>query len=277
MIHRDEYWSHAEDAASHLGTMGAYPVDLVLEGGSGMAGLGEELLPGAKRIELDAAPFWPAAKVPGHAPEALYGRIGEHHVLVLAGRVHVYEGYTPLEAGFPAAVAKALEARLLVVLNSAGGLNQHFAVGSMMVHTGFINFQGDNALAHVLSPDAGELFVDPNPTYHRQHSELLYKALSASGQAVHQGTYLAVRGPIYETRSELVMMRGFGADAIGMSTVPEVSVAHWLGLPAVGLSVITNECFGTEQVGHGAVVKAGQLAMPRLAAGLKQFVEQVKL
>jgi purine-nucleoside phosphorylase len=147
-------------------------------------------------------------------------------------------------------------------------------MGELMLHTDFINFQGDNALAHLKTDSAAERFVDPKPAYEPEASALLGRRLADAGARVHEGVYVGVRGPIYETRAELAMLRSFGADAIGMSTVPEVALCQFLRLPAVGVSVITNECFGTAPVSHDEVVSGSQAAIPLLAKGVRAFLDQ---
>jgi purine-nucleoside phosphorylase len=214
------------------------------------------------------------ASVTGHGRDAVYGRIGDTGVLVLTGRIHIYEGHDPLTAGFPAAVARAAGARLLVITNAAGGLNQHYREGDLMVHRDFINFQHDNAMAHLETESVVERYVDPKPPYHLKASELVAQALVRTRLDVHYGVYIGVRGPIFETRAELAMMRSFGADAIGMSTIPEVTVAAFFGLPVVGISTITNECFGATGTDHAAVLAVSNRVAPKLSSGLTLFLEE---
>lgn len=273
MIHRREYMQRADAAAAALTSAGLGPADVVLQCGSGIAPIADLLLPdGPKRMPLADVPHLPAPRVAGHGHEAVYGVVGNARVLVLTGRLHVYEGHSPEIAGFPAAVAKALGARLYIATNAAGGLNQHFAAGDAMIHSDFVNFQGDNAVAHIATDDAAERFVDPKPAYQPEASRAVGRHLAAAGLSVHEGVYVSVRGPLYETRAELYMLRSFGGDAIGMSTVPEISICCFLRLAAVGVSIITNECFAPDAVTHDAVVAGSVNAIPQLAAGLRAFL-----
>lgn len=222
---------------------------------------------------MDEIPNFPPSRVPGHGRELIHGSINGHNVLILAGRIHIYEGHDPLTAGFPAALAAACGAQRFMLTNAAGGLNQHFRQGSVMLITDFINFQGDNALAHLLTEEAGERFIDPKPATDLKASSALAGYLKQAGLEVNQGTYIGVRGPIYETRAELAMMRSWGADAIGMSTIPELTVCHAFGLPAVGVSVITNECFKDAPVTHSEVVDVGTQVSPLLGRAMRSFIE----
>ena len=171
-------------------------------------------------------------------------------------------------------MAKAAGARLLVITNAAGGLNQHYREGEMMVHRDFINFQHDNAIAHLQTDSSVERYVDPKPPYHLKASELVAQALVRARLNVHYGVYIGVQGPVFETRAELAMMRSFGADAIGMSTVPEVTVAAFFRLPTVGISTITNECFGATGTDHAEVLAVSNQVAPKLSSGLTLFLEE---
>jgi purine-nucleoside phosphorylase len=274
MIHRDIYWSQAQDAARHLERSGFGAIDVVVQCGSGLAELAGILRSGGVSVPMDEIPHLPTVTVTGHGREAVYGRIGDSGVLVLTGRIHIYEGHDPLTAGFPAALAKAAGAKLLVITNAAGGLNQHYREGDMMVHRDFINFQHDNAIAHLQADTSAERYVDPKPPYHLKASELAAQALVRSKLGVHYGVYIGVQGPIFETRAELAMMRSFGADAIGMSTIPEVTVAAFFKLPVVGISTITNECFGTTGTDHKEVLAVSSRVAPKLSSGLTLFLEE---
>ncbi|MCB1218748.1 purine-nucleoside phosphorylase [bacterium] len=274
MQQRSEYLDRAQAAADFVRQRsGLAGLTSVLQCGSGLNSLIDAVLPDGGRIPMDEIPHFPASRVPGHGRELIFGSIDGQTVGILAGRIHLYEGHDPLTAGFPAALAHACGAERFILTNAAGGLNQHFSQGSVMLITDFINFQGDNALAHLLTENAAQRFVDPKPATERRQSTELGRQLQRSGLSVNQGTYIGVRGPIYETRAELAMMRSWGADAIGMSTIPELTVCHALGLPAIGVSVITNECFGDAAVTHGEVVDVGAQVSPKLGAALRGFLE----
>jgi purine-nucleoside phosphorylase len=270
------YLEHAADAAAVLRRAGLAPADIVVQCGSGLSLLAETLFEGAgevQRLPMREVPQLPPAAVGGHGKEILAGQVGAKRVLVFSGRIHMYEGYSPEVAGFAAAVAQAAGAAQFVLTNAAGGLNQHFRTGDVMLHNDFINFQGDNALAHLATNDLHQRFIDPKPPYDMAASGRLGAALGGAGLAVHQGVYIGVRGPIYETRAELAMFRSFGADAIGMSSIPEIMVCNQLRLPVVGVSLITNECFAPGAVGHDSVLDESRNAGHKLGRALRVFAE----
>ena len=274
--HRNEYLAKAAEAAAYIArSAGCEGFDTVVQCGSGLNGLIDAVLPDGGRIPMEDIPHFPASRVKGHGREVIHGQVNGRNVMVLAGRIHLYEGHDPLTAGFPAALAHASGARRFLLTNAAGGLNQHFVQGSVMMITDFINFQGDNALAHMLTDEAAERFVDPKPATDLRQGQLLARQLQKAGLKVNQGTYIGVRGPIYETRAELAMMRSWGADAIGMSTIPELTVCHAFGLPALGVSVITNECFKDAPVTHGEVVDIGSQVSPALGTAIRAFIEDL--
>jgi purine-nucleoside phosphorylase len=273
MIHRDEYWSRARQAAETLGAAGLAPVDVAVQCGSGLARLGGLLLRQPRAVDMDSVPYLPAAAVTGHGQQVLAGSVGGARVLVLTGRIHLYEGYTPAEAGLPAAIAKALGARAFIAINAAGGLNPHYRMGELMLHRDYLNLQGDNALAHLECSEPCERFLDMRQAYHPGLSSALAQGLAKVGGQLQHGVYAAVRGPVFETPAELAWMRQAGADAVGMSTVPEITICRWAGLPAAAVSVITNECLQAQGPEHGAILAAAESAIPILAAGLRSMLE----
>jgi purine-nucleoside phosphorylase len=273
MLQRELYWAMAEEAASHVSSAGIYPVDAVVQCGSGLAALIDALLPEHQRLPMEEVPHMPASAVSGHGRELFYGTVGTSRVLIFSGRFHLYEGHDPLVAAFPAALAKALGARLFLLTNAAGGLNQHFAAGDVMLHSDYINFQGDNPLAQLITDDSAEKFVDPKPPYDYVVLDKLARELDAAGLSVQRGIYIGVRGPVFETLAELRMMRSFGADAVGMSSVPEIILCNFLRLPVVGLSVITNECFSPLKLTHQQVVEGSQRAASRIGTAFKALLE----
>jgi len=274
MIHLNAYRQRAAEAAEHLSSHGLAPVDAVLQCGSGLSGLVEGLLADATRIPLSEIPHLPAGTVAGHGSEAVSGTVGDARVLVFTGRLHIYEGHDAATAGFPAAIAAAAGARLFICTNAAGALNVDLRVGDVVVHDSYINHQGDNAAACLEFPHSAHRFVNPDPPYDTAASRALALCLSKAGMQTHRGTYLAVRGPVFETDAELKMMRAWGGDAIGMSTVPEVIACHVLNLPVAGLSVLTNKCLDGNHTTHDGVLSASQAAIPQLVTALKMLFQE---
>lgn len=273
MLHVDAYQQMAADAAAYLAERGLAPVDVVVQCGSGLSAIAKQLLPEGKRVNLADIPHLPSTAVSGHGKEAVHGRVGDINLMILTGRIHVYEGHSPALAGLPAAIAAACGARLLIVTNAAGALNTALRRDSFVIHKSYINFQGDNPLACLDANGSANRFVDPEPPYDPLVANRLDQSLQAAGAITHHGTYLAVRGPIFETKAELQMMRGWGADVVGMSTVPEVIISHLCRLPVAGVSLITNECFTTGGTIHSAVLGTSRRMAPVLANGIHGLLE----
>lgn len=271
-MHFTEYRAQAEEAAAFLADSGLTPTDVAILCGSGLSGLAAALLPEPLRLPLSAIPHLAPAGVAGHGREAVWSLVGGLGTLILTGRAHLYEGHGAARVGFVAAMARQAGARLLICTNAAGSLHEAWRRGDVMLHESFINHQGESALQHLDCDSPAQRFLDPNPPYDPALSSALERHLRAAGLTVHRGTYVATRGPQYETEAELRMMRGWGADAVGMSTVPEVIVSHLFGLPVVALSVVTNECFAPGGVTHQEVLDASASIAPVLGAALNTFL-----
>lgn len=194
------------------------------------------------RIPYEAIPHFPTSTVDTHAGELVLGRAANKPVIALSGRFHYYEGYSMARVTFPVRVAKALGIDTLIVSNAAGGMNPQFAAGDLMVITDHINLMGDNPLIGPNDDRLGPRFPDMSEPYAKELVALAERAALEQGVRLQRGAYLAVAGPCLETRAEYRFMRGIGADAVGMSTVPEVIVAIHAGLRVLGFSAITDEC-----------------------------------
>ena len=231
-------------------------VALVL--GSGLGGLADEV-EGAVRIPAAELPGMPVPRVPGHAGALVAGRLAGVPVLVLAGRVHTYEGYSAAEVAFATRVAAEAGCRVLLATNAAGGLNLDYDPADLMVLTDHINFLFDNPLR------GSAAFVDLAVAYDPGLRAEAVRCGEAAGVPVRQGVYLAAAGPSYETPAEITMFRAWGADAVGMSTVPEVIAARADGLRVVAISAITNlHRPGGTPTSHAEVLEVGDRVRPRL-------------
>jgi len=189
-------------------------------------------------------PHFPHSSVPGHAGRMVLGRVGGETVVAMQGRVHSYEGYSSVQVAFPARVLCALGIRGLVVTNAAGGINTQFAPGDLMAITDHLNLSGWNALTGPNDDRLGPRFPDMSRAYAPALRELLLQSAQRTQVPLRQGVYVMVAGPSYETPAEIRMFRTLGADAVGMSTVPEVVAASHMGVPVVGISCITNLAAG---------------------------------
>lgn len=178
----------------------------------------------------------------GHRGRMLFGELSGVSVVAMQGRFHCYEGYSAERAAIGVRVMRALGAELLIVSNAAGGLNPRFAVGDVMVIDDHINLQNRNPLVGVNDDRLGPRFPDMSAPYDRCLAERALAIARRADFVCHRGVYVAMLGPTYETRAEIRMLRAFGADAVGMSMVPETIVAAHSGLRVLGLSTITNIC-----------------------------------
>src|SRR2546422_8093622 len=214
--------------------------------GSGLGGFADSL-EGAGARPFAELPGFPRATVPGHRGRLVYGRVAHVPVLALQGRIHGYEGHDPATVAFPARALGALGARALVVTNAAGACNLSFAPGDLMRITDHINFTARNPLTGPNEDRLGPRFPDLTHAYDARLARALEEAARSVGQALRAGVYIQMNGPSYETPAEIRMARSFGADAVGMSTVPEVIVAAQMGVPVAGISCITNLAAGISQ------------------------------
>lgn len=212
-------------------------------------------------------------KVAGHKGLVTAGTVGGVQVIVLAGRVHGYEGYTPEEVTRPVRVLAAVGVDAIVLTNSAGGIDTTYRAGDLMIIDDHLNLTGENPLRGPNDERLGPRFPDMTHAYDRKLVSALEKASLSLGRPVHRGVYAGVAGPSYETPAEIRMLRTLGASAVGMSTVHEAIVARHSGLRVAGVSVITNPAAGVgcRTLDHDDVVREGELAATRLAELLRGF------
>jgi purine-nucleoside phosphorylase len=209
--------------------------------GTGLSALAD-CIENAATISYEDIPHFPHATVDHYPGEMVLGTLAGQPVAAMSGRFHYYEGYSMQQVTFPIRVAKAMGIETLVVSNAAGGMNPQFSAGDLMVITDHINLMGDNPLIGPNDDDLGPRFPDMSEPYTRTLIELAEGIALERGLRLQRGVYLAVPGPCLETAAEYRFMRAAGADAVGMSTVPEVIVAVHAGLRVLGFSAITDEC-----------------------------------
>lgn len=240
--------------------------------GSGLGELTQEI---EKELEIPYSeiPNFPVSTVEGHAGCMIFGKLGGKDILAMDGRFHYYEGYDMKEVTFPIRVMCELGIKTLFVSNAAGGTNPDFRIGDLMIITDQINFMPENPLRGVNIPQ-GPRFPDMGHAYDPELILLANDIAREKNINVHQGVYLATQGPTYETPSEYRMFSRWGADAVGMSTVPEVIVARHCGIRCFGISIIT-DLGGHAQVmkvTHEDVQKAAAKAQPRMAAIMREMI-----
>ena len=246
-------------------------IGLVL--GSGLGGLSEAL-------ELEAAipfedlPGWPQATAPGHAGRLLFGRLSGVDAVVQQGRFHLYEGHS---AGFvvqPVLLMARLGAEVVVLTNAAGGVNPEYGAGTLMVIADHLNLTGTHPLVGPNAAEIGPRFPDMTEVWDASLRKRLHEAGAAERVTLEEGVYARLTGPSYETPAEVRMLRGLGADAVGMSTALEAIAARWAGMRVCGVSLVTNPGAGLSgaKLSHDEVLAAAEAAGPRLAQVISRFV-----
>ncbi len=207
--------------------------------GSGLGGLGDRISDKIA-IPYSEIPDFPVSTVEGHSGKLIFGKLGDKQVVAMQGRFHFYEGYGMKEVTFPVRVMKFLGVKNLIVSNAAGGLNPKFKQGDLMIITDHINFFPEHPLRGKNLNELGVRFPDMSKVYHPDFVKLAEQIAKENNISVQKGIYIGSSGPTLETKAEYRLFRIFGADATGMSTVPEVIVAHHQGMKVFGMSVITN-------------------------------------
>jgi purine-nucleoside phosphorylase len=254
------------------------PVDVPVAAivlGSGLGGLANAIEQPTSVPYADIAGF-PTATVAGHSGTLIAGRLAGRRVIALSGRFHMYEGHDAQLAGFPARVLHALGARTLIVSNAAGGVNRLFGAGDLMLIRDHINLMFRNPLIGALEP--GDIrFPDMSSPYDDALAAIARDVAREQRTVLREGVYAALLGPTYETPAEVRMLSLLGADAVGMSTVPEVIVARALGMRVLGISCVTNLACGLslEPITHADVLESGARAAAKFEALVKGVVERL--
>jgi purine-nucleoside phosphorylase len=221
-----------------LDKMGTSPQVAVIMG-SGLSAV-DEILTGTHRIHYVAIPYFPVPKVAGHRGQVVFGKAGKLQVVVFEGRVHYYEGGAMAEVTFCTRVIARLGTNSLILTNASGAINPNFVQGHLMLITDHINLLGANPLTGPNEDRWGPRFLDQSEVYDRALRERLKQAGKYCGISLYEGVYAAVAGPTYETPAETRFLRMIGADAVGMSTVPEAIVARHMGVKVAGVSMLAN-------------------------------------
>ncbi|MCD6551505.1 purine-nucleoside phosphorylase [Thermotoga sp.] len=236
------YKERVEKAVRYLRGQVEESPEIAIILGSGLSTIADEVEKEgtSKKIPYSEIPGFPISTAPGHKGELIFGKLFGKNVMLMNGRFHYYEGYSMKDVTFPIRAMQLLGVEVLIVTNAAGGLNPDFEVGRPMIITDHINFMGDNPLIGPNVDEWGPRFPDMSEPYDKELINLAYNSAKELGIPVYQGVYVAVTGPCFETPAELRMLRRFGADAVGMSTVPEVIVARHGQIRVLGISAITD-------------------------------------
>jgi len=264
-----------EAAAVVRGRSGLKPeVGIIL--GTGLGGLADEISVDAS-IPYESLPGFPLSTVESHAGRLLLGRMGKRPVVAMQGRFHRYEGYGLAEVTFPVRVMRALGATTLVVSNACGGMHPLWSPGDLVLLSDHINLLGDNPLIGTNDDRLGPRFPDMSDPYDAELRALTRTLAAELGISLREGVYVAVPGPNLETRAEYRMLRGMGADVVGMSTVPEVIVASHAGMRTVGISIITDQCLpdALEPANIDRIIDTAKRAEPALTRLIARLVERL--
>ena len=224
-------------------------------------------------------PHFPQSTVEGHSGRLIAGRLGGVPVLIMQGRVHFYEGYSMAQVTFPIRVMGALGVRAVILTNAAGGIDESYRPGQLVLLADHINLMGSNPMVGANEPrfgwrrGTGLRFFDMTEPYSKRLRELAQRAAADDGLTLEEGIYLAVSGPSFETPAEIRAFKALGATLVGMSTVPETIVARHMGLEVLGISCVTNLAAGlnTEQLSHEEVFETAKLVERRLASLLERL------
>jgi len=255
---------------------GVPPIEVAIVLGSGLSGLADRV-EDALVIPYTKIEGFPTSThaLAGHAGRLVVGSLGGKRVACFQGRVHGYQGFSALQTAYPARLAAALGARVLIATNAAGGVNPDLRPGDIMLISDHLNLTGANPLVGWSGPAGGVPFVGLRDAYDPQLRALALSASVASGvDVVSEGVYAALLGPSYETPAEVAMLRMLGADVVGMSTVPEVIAARALGLRVLALSLVTNIAADTG-LSHDEVLKVGAAAATSLQALAVEIMTQL--
>jgi purine-nucleoside phosphorylase len=277
--HFDQVNEAADFLRSKLGSLKPR-IGIVL--GSGLGAVAEAV---AKPIFVpyEEIPHFPRSTVEGHSGRIVAGLLNGVPIIVMQGRVHFYEGYTPQQVTFPMRVLGRLGLTHVILTNAAGGINDHYHVGDLVLLADHINLLGFNPL---IGPNearfgdgvrSGLRFFDMTEAYSVELRALAQQAARAEGAALHEGVYLATSGPSFETPAEIRAFHALGADLVGMSTVPETIVARHMGIRVLGISCVTNLAAGISptQLSHQEVFEAGKRVQDRLASLLARLLPMI--
>ncbi|MEO8168782.1 MAG: purine-nucleoside phosphorylase [bacterium] len=267
---------HIDEAIAFLRTKTASKPAIGIILGTGLGGLAKEIKPEVV-IDYENIPHFPVSTVESHRGRLIFGTLGGKAVVAMQGRFHYYEGYTMQQVTFPVRVMKFLGVNTLLISNAAGGMNPLYRKGSVMIITDHINLQGDNPLIGPNDDSLGPRFPDMSEPYNKKLMALAEHVALENKIRVERGVFVAVPGPNLETRAEYRFLRLIGADAVGMSTVPENIVATHMGMQVLGFSIITDECFpdSLQPANVAEIIAVANETEPKLTTIMKGVVENL--
>jgi purine-nucleoside phosphorylase len=269
-------WERVEQAAAAIRLRCGVLPDTAIVLGSGLGDFADTLLD-AVTTPYGDLPHWPAPCVVGHAGRLVIGNVAGKRVAALSGRAHFYEGHDLATVVFPTRVMGRLGVRRMILTNAAGGINTRFSRGALMILDDHINMLGTNPLVGVNDDRFGPRFPDMSEVYSARLRKIADEAAREKDVAVAHGVYIAVHGPSYETPAEIRFFRAIGADAVGMSTVPEAIAARQMGLEVLGISCITNMAAGVlpQPLVHDEVMETARRVRGSFIALLEGIIERL--
>lgn len=269
-------FERAEHAARTIRARVGEDVRIAVVLGSGLGLFANQIQDGVA-ISFEEIPGFAPATVEGHAGRLVVGKVEEVPIAVMEGRLHFYEGYSLEEVTFPVRVLGVLGIKALVLTNAAGAVNSAFEQGSLMIVSDHLNLLGANPLRGANDERCGPRFPDMSAIYSQEYAEIAADVARGMNLKLQQGVYAALPGPSYETPAEIRMLQTLGADAVGMSTVPEAIVASHMGMQVLCLSHITNMAAGVSAnpINHREVIEAGERIGETLARLLRGVVPRL--
>jgi purine-nucleoside phosphorylase len=270
-------YERAEHAARTIRALRADDSRVGLVLGSGLGAFADDL-EDAVSIPYEEIPGFARSTVEGHAGRLVLGKVDGASVVVLQGRFHFYEGYALEEVTFPIRVLGLLGIKALVLTNAAGGLNNSFSQGALMLISDHLNLMGTNPLLGANDPRFGTRFPDMSEVYDREFQEAAMAEARDMKLELKRGIYAALTGPSYETPAEIRMLRALGADAVGMSTVPESIVARHMNIKVLGISCITNMAAGVldRPIDHAEVMETGEAVRATFTELLRRTIPKLQ-
>jgi len=266
------------EAARYLSRRVCAPPKLAVVLGSGLGAFAEELSDQLV-IPYRELPGWPESTAVGHAGKLVFGKLGSFEVAVMAGRAHLYEGYTPAQVTYGVRTLAMLGVQGFVFTNAAGGINLSYSQGALVLVADHINLQGSNPLVGPNDDALGPRFPDMTDAYTRSWRETAKAVASELGIELAEGVYAAMLGPSYETPAEIRYLRAVGADLVGMSTVPEVIVANHMGRKCLAISCVTNMAAGIlpQKIHHEEVLETGRRVRETMVRLLKALLPRLEV
>ena len=254
---------------------GFVPETLIILG-SGLGFLGE-IAEDSIYINYKDIPNFKSSTAIGHVGRFVAGKLSGKNVLLMQGRLHVYEGYSAEEVAYPVRVAKLLGVKNMIITNAAGGVNGSFNVGDLMIINDYIKLQAVNPLIGTNIQEFGPRFCDMSKVFDREFISVLKSAASDMGERIREGVYFYMTGPQFETPAEIRAIRTLGADVVGMSTVPECIVANHAGIRILGITLVTNMAAGMldQPLSAEEVLEAGEKAKEKFSRLILRFLERI--